>query len=151
MELGFVESLRRRWDVLGITEGSGSRKETPGKNASEKDQLLDVDMSDDGAAEDVQDTDAEMVRLDQDGDEGEKARKQIFDGVIVKAVMDSAVQGMLFLSMLPTIHSHRLGHSSTCNVRSFVRNHQRCIHARCPFQNCECYIICSIRPSCLEC
>ncbi|KAE9408552.1 hypothetical protein BT96DRAFT_662460 [Gymnopus androsaceus JB14] len=43
MELGFVESLRRRWQVLGINGGSGSQKET-GENASEKDRHLDVDL-----------------------------------------------------------------------------------------------------------
>ncbi|KAJ3861211.1 U3 small nucleolar RNA-associated protein 6-domain-containing protein [Lentinula novae-zelandiae] len=82
MELGFIESLRRRWDVLGITrEGT--------------DQFTDVDM-DEGTttAGTVKARDAELERLDQEGDEGTAARKQIFDGVIVKAVMDSAVQAL---------------------------------------------------------
>ncbi|KAJ3929110.1 MAG: U3 snoRNP protein [Lentinula lateritia] len=95
MELGFIESLRRRWDVLGITrEGTGDSQNV--KNiVSEKDQFTDVDM-DEGTttAGTVKARDPELERLDQEGDEGTAARKQILDGVIVKAVMDSAVQAL---------------------------------------------------------
>ncbi|KAJ3891268.1 U3 small nucleolar RNA-associated protein 6-domain-containing protein [Lentinula edodes] len=95
MELGFIESLRRRWDVLGITrEGTGVSQNV--KNiVSEKDQFLDVDMDEGTTTAGTEKArDAELERLDQEGDEGTAARKQILDGVIVKAVMDSAVQAL---------------------------------------------------------
>lgn len=104
MELGFIESLRRRWDVLGITrEGTGVSQNV--KNiVSGKDQFLDVDMDEGTTTAGTEKArDAELERLDQEGNEGTAARKQILDGVIVKAVIDSAVQGELFLSMLPVI------------------------------------------------
>ncbi|KAJ3922273.1 U3 snoRNP protein [Lentinula edodes] len=95
MELGFIESLRRRWDVLGITrEGTGVSQNV--KNiVSGKDQFLDVDMDEGTTTAGTEKArDAELERLDQEGNEGTAARKQILDGVIVKAVIDSAVQAL---------------------------------------------------------
>jgi hypothetical protein len=38
MELGFIESLRRRWDVLGIKNGG----EAPGENVDDKDAQKEI-------------------------------------------------------------------------------------------------------------
>lgn len=77
MELGFIENLRRRWDVLGIYD-KGKEKE---KNMDIVDENGDLPMltttTDDGI----------------DGQEGTLDRKEIMGGVIVKAVISSAVQG----------------------------------------------------------
>lgn len=78
MEMGFVESIRRRWQVLGIKED-----ETKSKG---KQKALDVDV------------DMDMVtKLDEDGgdeDVGVEARRAIMQGAIVKSVITSAVRGV---------------------------------------------------------
>ena len=80
MELGFVESLRRRWGVLGI------EVEAKGKQRAQ-----DVDES-----QEMDDNEVERMQLDaeDEGDEGEAARRQIMEGAIVKSVMSNAVKGL---------------------------------------------------------
>jgi U3 small nucleolar RNA-associated protein 6 len=76
MELGFIESLRRRWDVLGIEVdemGKGKAKE------------VNVEMEDDPHMDaDVNDSDA-------------TARNEIMEGAIVKSVITSAMQGTVWI------------------------------------------------------
>jgi U3 small nucleolar RNA-associated protein 6 len=75
MELGFIERMRRRWDVLGI-EGKGGEKRK-GK------------ARDDGGRSDEEE-DAEM-----EVEEGVAvARNDIMQGAIVRSVISSAAQGM---------------------------------------------------------
>ncbi|KAH0589246.1 hypothetical protein H2248_005008 [Termitomyces sp. 'cryptogamus'] len=81
MELGFVESLRRRWEILGI-----------GTTAQEKE--------DDSAADPsnliMPGVDQEVVSAEDSTEEetGAEARKEILQGAIVKSVMNSAAQGI---------------------------------------------------------
>lgn len=77
MEMGFVESLRRRWEVLGI-----KADETQSKG---KQKALEVDVEMDL-----------VTKLDEHGDEdvGVEARRAIMQGAIVKSVITSAVRGV---------------------------------------------------------
>lgn len=87
MELGFVESLRRRWGVLGIDENIHERTE-----AAAKDEALMIEES--GHSHD-----AIPIQEDDSGlDVGAVARKEIMAGAIVKSVMSNAVQGQSLLS-----------------------------------------------------
>ncbi|KAG5731274.1 Negative regulator of sexual conjugation and meiosis, partial [Termitomyces sp. T112] len=81
MELGFVESLRRRWEILGI-----------GTTAQEKE--------DDSAADPsnliMPGVDQEVVSAEDSTEEetGAEARKEILQGAIVKSVMNSAAEAL---------------------------------------------------------
>ena len=73
MELGFVESLRRRWEVLGLDANApDSPSEQPNENT---DLAVDTTTTPDGT------------------DDSEKARKDVLQGALAKAVMTSAVKG----------------------------------------------------------
>ena len=76
MELGFIESLRRRWDVLGIKGGSD-----------------DAERTDDPSEDIMPENDSEGPGKEEK-DEGAGRRKEIMEGAIVKAVITSAVHGM---------------------------------------------------------
>lgn len=73
MELTYVETLRRRWAVLGINADPASPK---GKQKNDE---------------------ANASVLDEESDE---SRRQVMEGAIVLAVMSSAVKGMIFFSRL---------------------------------------------------
>jgi U3 small nucleolar RNA-associated protein 6 len=81
-ELGFVESMRRRWDVLGI---GVNRKGKAKANSSAEDGM------DESEVEKMQ------VEADAEGDEAEEARRAIMQGAIVKSVITNAVKGMSYL------------------------------------------------------
>lgn len=85
MELGFIESLRRRWDVLGIDE--------KGKKKAVDDDPSERIMGHSGEDQEI------LMEDDLDayeGDEGRAARLQIMDGGIVKSVISSAALGTNF-------------------------------------------------------
>ena len=69
MELGFVESLRRRWELLGVDKG---RLQAGG----------DSEMVD----EDGANVEHELQQ--------ERARKEILSGALAKAVIDNAIECM---------------------------------------------------------
>ena len=79
MELGFIESLRRRWDVLGI-----------------KGESDDAERTDDPSEDIMPENDSEGPgkEVNEEKDEGAGRRKEIMEGAIVKAVITSAVHGM---------------------------------------------------------
>ena len=77
-ELGFVESMRRRWDVLGIDTNGKGKEKVPG-NAEEG--------MNEGEIEQMQ------HEADAEGDEAEEARKAIMQGAIVKSVISNGVKG----------------------------------------------------------
>ena len=88
MELGFIESLRRRWDILGIK----TEVDAKGKNkATDNDPSPEEDVEE-GAAHKPMDVDEE----DTDGSE---ARQQIMEGAIVRSVIANAAKGK-FLGVL---------------------------------------------------
>ena len=68
MELGFVESLRRRWEVLG----------------------LQADMDVDGAEAESTDNDLTLLTATEDS---EKAKKAVLNGLVVKEVISNSAKG----------------------------------------------------------
>ena len=118
MEMGFIESLRRRWSVLGIRldgdekgqqQSGGNKSKSKGKgqtrNAESEARRVDPsraimgDSMDDG--EEDGDEDA-RVDAQYEGDEGAEARRKLMDGAIVKSVISSAARGM-FMGSLSSI------------------------------------------------
>ncbi|KAJ7497093.1 U3 small nucleolar RNA-associated protein 6-domain-containing protein [Mycena latifolia] len=85
MELAFIESLRRRWDVLGLDQ--------KGKGKEHADQATEEALA-------------------ADADQGAEARTAIMDGAIVKSVITSAVQALdtteLFEALIAVIHEFPL-------------------------------------------
>ncbi|KAJ3824206.1 U3 snoRNP protein [Lentinula raphanica] len=144
MELGFVESLRRRWGVLGIGEGIGKggegegtsepREMTGDDSDGHKDPFLDVDVDIDanptpvpagiGETRDAElELELETQRWDQEGDEGHIARKQVLDGGIIKAVMDSAVQALPQIELFESLNGLITTYPSTPNLRKTLISH----------------------------
>ena len=95
MELGFVESLRRRWSVLGIDVkgkgkdtgmGTGKSLQTAGGAEDPWAELGQGEAEFTGSADDMD--------VDTDGvGEDEAARQEIMNGAIVKSAITSAVKG----------------------------------------------------------
>lgn len=72
MEMGFIEGLRRRWEVLGIkVDIKGKGKES------------------DGAEGDVETMEVDAIEEDS----AEAARREIMQGAIVKTVIANAAKG----------------------------------------------------------
>ena len=71
LELGFVEALRRRWDVLGISLGDSSDR-GPGQEQESQGERIDR---------------AEEAAM------GDEARGAIMDGAIVRQAIDGAAKG----------------------------------------------------------
>lgn len=111
MELGFIESLRRRWDILGISltpRAKGKVRKGKGKAEEEADPSEFIGLafegpggagSGDKSQGDTEATNDDLMQIDTendglDGDEGSTARRQIMQGAIVKSVMASAAEGM---------------------------------------------------------
>ncbi|KAF8629265.1 hypothetical protein AX17_005844 [Amanita inopinata Kibby_2008] len=102
MELSFIESLRRRWDVLGI------KMDEKGKNKGEQ-----VEGSRDivepvhprKSVEDFMEVDEET-----DGDKSAAARRDVMQGAIVKSVMTNAARALgkieLFDALKTVIEEH---------------------------------------------
>ncbi|KAF8134593.1 U3 small nucleolar RNA-associated protein 6-domain-containing protein [Boletus edulis] len=107
MELGFIEGMRRRWNVLGInTKDEGTE--------AEKGLGIDIDMND--IAEPVvideqrERPPDEVIAAEKGGDEGEAARQAIMDGAIVKSALSSAAKALptakLFLELETLIRNY---------------------------------------------
>lgn len=93
MELGFMESLRRRWDVLGIkldTEPAGKGKQ----KARDDDDPSRFLMEDSEEPADTYERLEMNVSTEAEDDDGGEARRQILEGAIVKSVIASAAQGL---------------------------------------------------------
>ncbi|KAF8842981.1 hypothetical protein BDN67DRAFT_1030869 [Paxillus ammoniavirescens] len=109
MELGFIEGMRRRWNVLGIHTKGGESEEVAETRAE-----LDVDMDDAGETiiidEQGERPPDEVVAAEKGGDEGEAARKAIMNGAIVKSALSSAAKALpkveLFLELEPLIRAY---------------------------------------------
>ncbi|KIJ67863.1 hypothetical protein HYDPIDRAFT_107389 [Hydnomerulius pinastri MD-312] len=109
MELGFVEGMRRRWDVLGISTEEEESMPTKGKQAE-----MDVDMEEGGESliidESVEKPPDEVIAAEKGGDEGEAAQKAIMDGAIVKSALSSAARALpkvdLFLELETLIRTY---------------------------------------------
>ncbi|KAJ7690623.1 U3 small nucleolar RNA-associated protein 6-domain-containing protein [Mycena rosella] len=89
MELAFIESLRRRWDVLGLDHKGKGKEEDLSHVAQAEEDLLAADA-----------------------DQGAEARAAIMQGAIVKSVIVSAAQALdkteLFEALIAVIHEFPL-------------------------------------------
>lgn len=92
MELHFIEGMRRRWNVLGISLDEGGRR-------TNQRMEIDVDMNgtdDPIIIDDIEERPPdEIVAAEHGGDEGDAARRAIMEGAIVKSAMSNAAKGML--------------------------------------------------------
>lgn len=106
MEMGFVESLRRRWGVLGLKIS---------ENSGEKDISQDVEMG----GMDGKTSLNEALGLPAEEESDEQARKEILNGALVKTVISSAVKGMsngFSLSCPPSYNVQQLSLLSNCST-----------------------------------
>ncbi|KAI3597017.1 u3 small nucleolar rna-associated protein 6 [Moniliophthora roreri] len=106
MELAFIESLRRRWDVLGIKNEKGKEKE----------KLLDIAEGSDAG-------DLTITEGDPSLDEGTTARQEILDGVIVKTVISSAVRALPKIELFESLHKLISGYPSPTELRESLLSH----------------------------
>ncbi|KAI0829637.1 U3 small nucleolar RNA-associated protein 6-domain-containing protein [Trametes gibbosa] len=122
MELNFVESLRRRWSVLGIdTKGKGKDAiKVKGKQTNVAD-----DLGASGLEDEIQgDHDSMDVDLQEEAvDEDEAARKQIMDGAIVKAVISNAVQAIPKIELFISIQELISRYPSPLSLRETLLDH----------------------------
>ncbi|THH29933.1 hypothetical protein EUX98_g4250 [Antrodiella citrinella] len=97
MELGFVEGLRRRWEVLGIkVDLKGKAKE---KQAEEGDvETMEVD--------------------DIEEDSGEAARREIMNGAIVKTVIANAAKALPKAELFIALHDLLIGYPSPQTLKT---------------------------------
>lgn len=84
MELGFVEGLRRRWEVLGI------KVDLKGKGREQ--------LADEGGMENM-----EVDEIEEDS--AEAARREIMQGAIVKTVMANAAKGVFVPAFLEDLNT----------------------------------------------
>lgn len=78
--MNFIESMRRRWEVLGIDI---QEQQMTGSNNKGKEREV--------VGDETESTDVPM-QVDGD-DESEEARRAIMQGALVKSAIDSAVKG----------------------------------------------------------
>ncbi|KLO16918.1 hypothetical protein SCHPADRAFT_937468 [Schizopora paradoxa] len=103
MELGFVESLRRRWEVLGLDANApDSPPEQPNDN-----------------------TDDPMDTTTPDVDDSEKARKEVLQGALAKAVMTSAVKAKPIPELFSALHSVLVSYPCPPDLRRSLLEHLR--------------------------
>ncbi|KAF8971048.1 U3 small nucleolar RNA-associated protein 6-domain-containing protein [Flammula alnicola] len=87
MEMGFVESLRRRWDVLGIEVPRDAKEKTHDPSSDIMGERIEEEQVEESAAG----MDAEYENA---GDSGAEARRKVMDGAIVESVISSAARAV---------------------------------------------------------
>ncbi|KAI0344754.1 hypothetical protein BDW22DRAFT_1372113 [Trametopsis cervina] len=110
MELGFLESMRRRWGVLGIDLNG------KGKGKAQADEDIEDGMNE-GEVEQMQ-TDA-----DGQGDEAEKARREIMQGAIVNSVVSNAVKALPKAELITALHGLFMSYPTTAELRESLLRH----------------------------
>ncbi|KAI9067095.1 hypothetical protein FKP32DRAFT_1564309 [Trametes sanguinea] len=122
MELNFVESLRRRWSVLGI-DLKGKGKDT-GK-AKGSGRKTGADSGEDSGLEDEDGAEDDDMQVDgeEDLDEDEAARKQIMEGAIVKAVISNAVKALPKIELFRALHELISGYPSPPSLKEAILDH----------------------------
>ncbi|KAG6886271.1 hypothetical protein C0993_006681 [Termitomyces sp. T159_Od127] len=108
MELGFIENLRRRWEILGIN-ATVPKADTA---ASDPSKLImpGVDEALDATEEPIE-------------DDGAEARKEILQGAIVKSVMDRAAQALPKLELFETLKTLVAEYPSPSSLRETLLEH----------------------------
>jgi U3 small nucleolar RNA-associated protein 6 len=107
LELGFVEALRRRWDVLGISL---------------------QDSSDRGRGR-GQDPENQGERIDRAEEEamGDEARGAIMDGAIVRQAIDGAAKALPTIELFQNLQTLIAGYPVPESLRNSLLDH---LHAR---------------------
>ncbi|KAF8160946.1 U3 small nucleolar RNA-associated protein 6-domain-containing protein [Crassisporium funariophilum] len=114
MELGFVESLRRRWDVLGIkVAGSDEveKKEDPSRHIM---GARDYEEAEEASS---------SMEVEYGGDSGAEARKQVMDGAIVASVISSAARAIPRFELFESIKEAISNYPSPESLRTALLNH----------------------------
>ncbi|PPQ89504.1 hypothetical protein CVT25_012176 [Psilocybe cyanescens] len=106
MELGFVESLRRRWDVLGIQVSN--EKEDPSQH------ILGERIS--------EEKDENAAKMDAEY-EGDEARRKVMEGTIVESVISSAARAVPRLELFEWIKEVICNYPSPESLRRKLLNH----------------------------
>ncbi|PIL34179.1 hypothetical protein GSI_03890 [Ganoderma sinense ZZ0214-1] len=122
MELGFVESLRRRWNVLGI-DVKGKGKDA-GAGTGDKDNGKEVgDLWSGIGDEDEREVDGMDMDAEDDLTEDEVARRQIMEGAIVKSVISNAVKAIPRIDLFTSLHELISAYPSPPTLRESLLDH----------------------------
>ncbi|RDB24910.1 U3 small nucleolar RNA-associated protein 6 [Hypsizygus marmoreus] len=113
MELGFIESLRRRWDILEINAGD-EKKGARARDDPSHHIMRGLDEIDEAAQESME-VDDEV--------EGADSRKEIMQGAIVKSVITSAVQALPKMELFEALHGALVEYPSEPTLRQAVLEH----------------------------
>ncbi|EIW83286.1 hypothetical protein CONPUDRAFT_101998 [Coniophora puteana RWD-64-598 SS2] len=121
MELGFIETLRRRWQVLGISV-SGSSKSLDDEPVAVAEDITSAVGMDGGGGAMVVDEEGEMEptekAAEQKDGEGEAARKAIMDGAIVKSAMSSAASALPKVELFESLDTLIRGYPVSLALRT---------------------------------
>ncbi|TFK94570.1 hypothetical protein K466DRAFT_579822 [Polyporus arcularius HHB13444] len=123
MELGFVESLRRRWNVLGI-EVKGKGKQKGASKGKGKEKEGDAEDPYSGLGEVNLEEEADRMEVDgEDVDEDEAARKEVMAGAIVKSVISSAAKAIPKIELFTSLHELISAYPSPPSLRESLLDH----------------------------
>lgn len=114
MELGFVEGLRRRWELLGIQLDSKGK----GKDVR---RTMDLDGAHDGGDEEDQNR-SEGMDVDEDIN-GDAAKHEIMEGIIVKSVISSAVKALPTIGLFRSLKDLISAYPSPAPLRDAILDH----------------------------
>ncbi|KAF5386261.1 hypothetical protein D9615_002379 [Tricholomella constricta] len=115
MELGFIESLRRRWDILGINGRSADETRDGG-------EAIDTDDPSRHIMPGLGDTAATQEPMEEEI-EGADSRKEIMQGAIVKSVMTSAVQALPNIELFEALKALLTDYPSPPALRQAMLEH----------------------------
>ncbi|KAF8653585.1 hypothetical protein AX16_003863 [Volvariella volvacea WC 439] len=122
MELGFIESLRRRWEVLGIKLASNENDKGKDRASEEDDPSAHI-MGQDNASMTIIDEQANSAQAELEGEEGTVARREIMNGAIVKAVITSAVEALPKIELFESLHELIGRYPSPLDLREALLSH----------------------------
>ncbi|KAH9961491.1 U3 small nucleolar RNA-associated protein 6-domain-containing protein [Russula dissimulans] len=122
LELGFVESVRRRWDVLGISLRDDVEESGRGLG-------LDVDVDPGGQGQGKSGQGGQGERVDRVEEEamGDAARQAIMDGAIVRQAIDSAAKALPTIELFQNLQSLIAGYPAAEALRNSLLDH---LHTR---------------------
>ncbi|KAG6920097.1 hypothetical protein DXG01_010165 [Tephrocybe rancida] len=112
MELGFIESLRRRWEILGIDTKNGELSQDT--DAADPSGLIMPGVDDAAAAEGP---------MEEEEADGADARKEILQGAIVKSVMSGAAQALPKNELFETLKTLLTEYPSPPPLRDTLLEH----------------------------
>ncbi|KAI0645423.1 U3 small nucleolar RNA-associated protein 6-domain-containing protein [Trametes meyenii] len=121
MELNFVESLRRRWSVLGIDVKGKGKESGPTKTSGRHNP---TDSAEESGLEDGRGEEAEGMQVDEEElGEDEAARKEIMGGAIVKAVISNAVKALPKIELFKSLHELLSAYPCPPSLRDSLLDH----------------------------